>query len=71
MFIKSAAFYDAIYAAVGKDYSREAETLHAIIQQYKHSLLTSDWIASSTRSRACLAQSDTPRHWNDYDRQSR
>ncbi len=37
MFSKSAAFYDAIYAAVGKDYSREAETLHSFIQSYKRS----------------------------------
>jgi ubiquinone/menaquinone biosynthesis C-methylase UbiE len=35
MFSKSAAFYDAIYAARGKDYAAEAETLYALIQQGK------------------------------------
>lgn len=37
MFTKSAAFYDAIYAAAGKDYAREARRLHEVIQQYKRS----------------------------------
>ncbi len=35
MFIKSAAFYDAIYAAQGKDCADEAHRLHTLIQQYK------------------------------------
>src|SRR5713101_1498452 len=34
MFTKSAAFYDAIYAATGKDYVREAQQVHALIQQH-------------------------------------
>jgi SAM-dependent methyltransferase len=34
MFTKSAAFYDAIYAATGKDYVREAQRVHALIQQH-------------------------------------
>src|SRR6266852_8311061 len=34
MFTKSAAFYDAIYAAMGKDYVREAQRVHALIQQH-------------------------------------
>jgi SAM-dependent methyltransferase len=34
MFTKSAAFYDAIYAAMGKDYIREAQQVHALIQQH-------------------------------------
>jgi SAM-dependent methyltransferase len=34
MFTKSAAFYDAIYAAMGKDYVREAQQVHALIQQH-------------------------------------
>lgn len=37
MFTKSAAFYDAIYAAAGKDYTREAQRIHALIQQHKRS----------------------------------
>ncbi len=37
MFTKSAAFYDAIYAAIGKDYSREAQRIHALIRQHKRS----------------------------------
>lgn len=37
MFTKSTAFYDAIYAAAGKDYSREARQIHALIQQHKRS----------------------------------
>ncbi len=37
MFTKSTAFYDAIYAAMGKDYAREAQQLHAIIQEHKRS----------------------------------
>ena len=35
MFSKSAVYYDAIYAARGKDYAREAEQLHGLIQQHK------------------------------------
>lgn len=35
MFSKSAVYYDAIYAAQGKDYAREAEQLHGLIQQHK------------------------------------
>ncbi len=34
MFTKSAAFYDAIYAATGKDYIREAQQVYALIQQH-------------------------------------
>jgi SAM-dependent methyltransferase len=34
MFTKSAAFYDAIYAAMGKDYVREAQQVHALIRQH-------------------------------------
>ncbi len=34
MFTKSAAFYDAIYAATGKDYVREAQQVHGLIQQH-------------------------------------
>ncbi|HVH31177.1 MAG TPA: class I SAM-dependent methyltransferase [bacterium] len=34
MFTKSGAFYDAIYAATGKDYVREAQQVHALIQQH-------------------------------------
>jgi len=37
MYAKSAVYYDAIYAAVGKDYAREAEVLHALIQRHKRS----------------------------------
>lgn len=37
MYGKSAAYYDAIYAAAGKDYAREAQRLHAQIQQHKRS----------------------------------
>jgi SAM-dependent methyltransferase len=37
MFTKSAAFYDAIYAAVGKDYAREGQQIHAFVQQHKRS----------------------------------
>ena len=35
MFTKTARFYDAIYSF--KDYATEAETLHALIEQYKRS----------------------------------
>ncbi len=35
MFSKPAVYYDAIYAARGKDYAREAEQLHGLIQQHK------------------------------------
>lgn len=34
MFTKSAAFYNAIYAATGKDYIREAQQVYALIQQH-------------------------------------
>lgn len=34
MFTKSEAFYDAIYGTM-KDYEREAQQVHALIQQYK------------------------------------
>ena len=37
MFSKSARFYDAVYAAVDKDYKIEAEKAHRIIQQKKRS----------------------------------
>src|SRR5258708_3091322 len=30
-------YYDAIYAAMGKDYQKEVEQLHQLIQQYKKS----------------------------------
>lgn len=35
MFTKSATLYDAIYAAMGKDYLSEAQRLHELIQQHK------------------------------------
>ncbi|MFN8493318.1 MAG: class I SAM-dependent methyltransferase [Caldilineaceae bacterium] len=35
MFTKSAEYYDAIYAAVGKNYEQEAERLHSFIQTHK------------------------------------
>jgi SAM-dependent methyltransferase len=38
MFTKSAAFYDAIYNAMGKDYIREAQQVHALIQQHTRTL---------------------------------
>jgi SAM-dependent methyltransferase len=37
MFAKSSAFYDAIYAAAGKDYAREGQQIHAIIREHKRS----------------------------------
>jgi ubiquinone/menaquinone biosynthesis C-methylase UbiE len=37
MYIKSEAFYDAIYGTM-KDYEKEAQQIHAVIQQYKQSL---------------------------------
>lgn len=37
MFSKSAVYYDAIYAARGKDYAREAEMIHGVIRQYRRS----------------------------------
>ncbi len=37
MYAKSARIYDAIYAATGKDYAREAEIVHALIQANKRS----------------------------------
>lgn len=36
MFIKSEAFYDAIYGTM-KDYAREAQLVHELIQQHKQS----------------------------------
>jgi len=35
MFSKSAKFYDAIYAATGKDHRAEAQRVHQIIRSYK------------------------------------
>jgi len=35
MFSKSAIFYNAIYAAIGKDHMAEAQKVHQIIQRYK------------------------------------
>jgi SAM-dependent methyltransferase len=35
MFTKSAAYYDALYQAVGKDYETEAQRLHSFIQRFK------------------------------------
>jgi ubiquinone/menaquinone biosynthesis C-methylase UbiE len=40
MFTKSAAIYDAIYGTM-KDYAVEAQQIHMLIQQYKHSSGTS------------------------------
>ncbi len=37
MFTKSATIYDAIYAAMGKDYASEARRLHTLILQHKRS----------------------------------
>lgn len=37
MFSKSARFYDAVYAAADKDYKKEVEIAHHIIQQKKRS----------------------------------
>ncbi|HEV8352664.1 MAG TPA: class I SAM-dependent methyltransferase [bacterium] len=37
MFTKSAQFYDAIYAAIGKDYAAEAVRLHDLIQTHTRS----------------------------------
>lgn len=37
MFSRSARYYDAIYAARGKDYAKEAEILHGLIQAHKKS----------------------------------
>ncbi len=34
---RSAQYYDALYAAIGKDYAQEAEHLHALVQPYKRS----------------------------------
>jgi dTDP-3-amino-3,4,6-trideoxy-alpha-D-glucopyranose N,N-dimethyltransferase len=36
MYTKSEAFYDAIYGTM-KDYEKEAQQIHAVIQQYKQS----------------------------------
>jgi len=36
-YTKSADFYDAIYAARDKDYAREAEYIHTLIQRHKRS----------------------------------
>lgn len=37
MFHQAAAYYDAIYQAIGKDYAAEAARLRDLIQAYKHS----------------------------------
>lgn len=37
MFSKSEKYYDALYEALGKDYSKEAEKAHKTIQKYRHS----------------------------------
>ena len=37
MYMKRAVYYDAIYAAMGKDYQAETARLHAIIQRHKRS----------------------------------
>jgi len=37
MFSKSARFYDAIYAAIGKNYAAEVRKLRALIRQHKRS----------------------------------
>lgn len=37
MYARSAKYYDAIYAAQGKDHARESERLHGLIQQHKRS----------------------------------
>ena len=37
MFSKSAKFYNAIYASMGKDYAAEAQKVHELIQQHKRS----------------------------------
>jgi len=37
MFSKSAKFYDAIYASMGKDYIAEAQKVHELIQKFKKS----------------------------------
>jgi len=36
-YTKTAAHYDTIYAAAGKDYAREAQRVHELIQQHKRS----------------------------------
>jgi len=37
VFVKSAEFYDAIYAGIGKDYAGEAGRVHDLIRQHKRS----------------------------------
>lgn len=37
MFLESEKYYDALYEALGKDYFREAEKAHKIIQRHKRS----------------------------------
>ncbi|MBI3998513.1 MAG: class I SAM-dependent methyltransferase [Armatimonadetes bacterium] len=38
MYVRSAAYYDAVYiAGLGKEYAREADQVHALIQQHKRS----------------------------------
>ena len=63
MFTKSAAFYDAIYASLGKDYAAEAQRLHELIQQHKrspgHALLD---VACGTGSHLALLQ-----QWHDVE----
>ncbi len=34
MFSKSANYYDEIYASMGKDYAKEANKAHKLIQKY-------------------------------------
>jgi ubiquinone/menaquinone biosynthesis C-methylase UbiE len=36
-YTKTAAYYDALYAAAGKDYASEARRVHELIQQHKRS----------------------------------
>src|SRR4030095_15846796 len=37
MFLESEKYYDEIYAALGKNYSKEAEKAHKFIQKHKRS----------------------------------
>ncbi len=36
-YTKSARFYDALYAVLGKDYAEEARYVHTIVQRHKRS----------------------------------
>lgn len=38
MFTKSEKYYDAIYEALGKDYTTEAEATHGFIQKHKRTV---------------------------------